>query len=196
MAVTLVTGGARSGKSRHAEHLAGAAERLPSAAEPLAGVTAAVTYLATGLPDDGSDAEWSARLSAHRSRRPPSWRSVETLDLEAAVDAAQGPVLVDCLGTWLTGLVDRAALWDDLGAAADLVACRRASLCASLRRASVDIVVVTNEVGLCLVPQTPSGRFFQDQLGLLNAAVSAVADHVHLVLAGRVIDLSAAPVVP
>lgn len=182
MAVTLVTGGVRSGKSRHAEHLLGAA--------------GAVTYLATGRPDDGSDPEWSARLAAHRSRRPRSWYSVETLDLDAALDAAKGPVLVDCLGTWLTGLVDRAGSWEDLGAAADLVACRRASLCATLRRARVDVVVVTNEVGLCLVPQTPTGRFFQDQLGLLNTAVSAVAGHVHLVLAGRVIDLSGAPVVP
>ena len=181
MTVTLVTGGARSGKSRHAEQLVGA--------------TPSVTYVATGQPDDGSDQEWSTRVAQHRARRPATWSSVETLDLVGVLATGSQPVIIDCLGTWLTGLVDRAGAWDELDRAGAGVGEQTGALCRALPAARVDVVLVTNEVGMALVPQTPSGRFFQDQLGTLNAAVAAVADHVHLVVAGRVLDLSNAPVV-
>jgi len=182
MAVTLVTGGARSGKSRHAEQL-------------VHGATS-VTYLATGRPADPADPEWSARVARHRARRPQTWRTVEGLDLVAALQEAPEAVLIDCLGTWLTGLVDRTQLWSDLERAGALVRDHTAVLCAALTVRTGDVVLVTNEVGMALVPQSSSGRFFQDELGTLNAAVAAAADHVHLVVAGRVLDLSAAPVVP
>ena len=188
MAVTLVIGGARSGKSRHAEQLV--------AATPL------VTYVATGQPGDGSDPEWSARVAQHRTRRPATWSSVETLDLVEVIEGIEGiegsgvAIVVDCLGTWLTGLVDRAGAWDELDRAGAVVGEQTGALCRALHAAGADVVLVTNEVGMALVPQTPSGRFFQDQLGTLNACVAAVADHVHLVVAGRVLDLSNAPVVP
>ena len=90
----LVTGGVRSGKSRHAESL-------------LDGVAA--TYVAPG--PTGDDADWQARVAAHRARRPASWATLETHDLAASL-AARGPVLVDCLGTWLRGVLDEQGLWD------------------------------------------------------------------------------------
>lgn len=178
---TLVTGPVRSGKSRHAEDLLWDS---PS-----------VTYVATGRRADPSDPEWSRRVVSHRVRRPESWSTVETVDVAGVVDAATGPVLVDCLGTWLTALVDETG-WDDLVAAATTVRDAGARLIESLCAATVPVVVVTNEVGWSLVATTASGRFFQDELGRLNAAVAAVAARVHLVVAGRVLDLSSAPVVP
>ena len=181
MVTTLVIGGTRSGKSRHAEAL------VASASE--------VTYVATGRPDDGTDPEWAVRLAAHRERRSRSWHVVETLDLVGVLDAPTGAVVVDCLGTWLAGLVDVAGAWEDLETAAALVRGAGDALSDALRRARVDVVVVTNEVGLAPVPLTASGRFFQDELGRLNAAVAAACDRVHLVVAGRVLDLSDAPVV-
>ena len=83
----------------------------------------------------------------------------------------ESPVLVDCLGTWLTGVVDEAG-WDDLDAARAIVRDRAAGLVESLCAATVPVVVVTNEVGWSLVPTTASGRFFQDELGRLNALVA------------------------
>ncbi|MEO6997027.1 MAG: bifunctional adenosylcobinamide kinase/adenosylcobinamide-phosphate guanylyltransferase [Terracoccus sp.] len=180
MNVTLVTGPVRSGKSRHAENL------LRSHAE--------VTYVATGRPADAVDAEWAERLRRHRTRRADGWLTLETHDVEAAITGAANPVLVDCLGTWLTAVVDEAG-WGDLVAAERVLTTRGASLTAALLDSRVPVVVVSNEVGWSLVPTTASGRFFQDQLGRLNAAVSAVAQQVHLVVAGRVLDLSASALV-
>lgn len=178
---TLVTGPVRSGKSRHAEDLVADHDD--------------VTYVATGRRADASDPEWSRRVEDHRTRRPATWRTVETTDVVRVLDAATGPVLVDCLGTWLTALVD-AAGWDDLAAAADAVRREGDRLVESLCTATVPVVIVTNEVGWSLVATTASGRLFQDELGRLNALVAAVAARVHLVVAGRVVDLSDAPVVP
>ncbi|MDN5761325.1 MAG: bifunctional adenosylcobinamide kinase/adenosylcobinamide-phosphate guanylyltransferase, partial [Microlunatus sp.] len=94
----LVTGGVRSGKSAYAERL-------------LAGC-ANVTYLATGpVPDPDQDPEWAARIAAHRRRRPDGWRTVETVDPAQALRAADGPVLLDCLGTWLTACLDDLEAW-------------------------------------------------------------------------------------
>ena len=178
---TLVTGPVRSGKSRHAEHLL---EHDPS-----------VTYVATGRRADLADVEWTRRVEGHRVRRPMSWRTVETSDIVGVIGSARGPVLVDCLGTWLTALVDETG-WHDLDAAADRVGQETRRLVETLRVTRLPIVIVTNEVGWSLVPTTASGRFFQDELGRLNAAVAAVAWRVHLVVAGRVLDLSDAAVVP
>lgn len=174
MSVTLVTGGVRSGKSRYAEAL-------------LAG-DAHVTYVATGARGT-LDPEWAARVAAHRARRPTSWTTVETLEVAGVLEASGGPVLVDCLGTWLTGVVDRADLWEDLAGARTLVREAGAALADALGRTARHTVVVTNEVGLSLVPDVPSGRFFQDELGRLNAAVAAVAGRVVLMVAGRALQL-------
>ncbi|MDN5796606.1 MAG: bifunctional adenosylcobinamide kinase/adenosylcobinamide-phosphate guanylyltransferase [Intrasporangium sp.] len=180
MTVTLVTGPVRSGKSRHAEDLLSAHRE--------------VTYLATG-PRPAGDPAWAARVEQHRRRRPAGWTTIESLDVAAAVRRARLPLLVDCLGTWLTGLVDKTG-WGDLLAAAAAVGAAREDLTAALAEAMVPVVLVTNEVGWGVVPPTDSGRFFQDELGRVNAAVSAQSVAVHLVVAGRVLDLSGAPLVP
>jgi adenosylcobinamide kinase/adenosylcobinamide-phosphate guanylyltransferase len=171
----------RSGKSRHAEQLL--------AHEP------AVTYVATGRRADLADAEWTRRVEGHRVRRPMSWTTVETSDVVGVIRSAEGPVLVDCLGTWITALVDESG-WDDLDVASELVGRQRQALVETLCATRVPVVLVTNEVGWSLVATTASGRFFHDELGRLNAAVAAAAAHVHLVVAGRVLDLSDAAVVP
>jgi adenosylcobinamide kinase/adenosylcobinamide-phosphate guanylyltransferase len=166
----LVTGGVRSGKSAHAESLL--ADR-PT-----------VRYVAPGPTHD--DADWAARISAHQARRPASWTTVETHDLAAAL-ATDGPVLVDCLGTWLTAVVDDAGLWQaPPGVVLDLVEERVA---AALGVLGDDAVLVTNEVGLGVVPEHRSGRLFRDLLGTVNQRFAAVCDEVHLVVAGRVLRL-------
>ena len=181
MSTTLVLGGVRSGKSRHAESLL--ADRP------------AVTYVATGAPVSDADQDWADRVAEHRARRAPGWTTVETLDLAGTISAATTPVLVDCLGVWLTRLVDEADGWDHPELATRALDEARETLLEAWAATTVDLVVVTNEVGLGVLPATASGRFFRDELGRLNAAVSAVSDRVHLVVAGRVLDLSGAPVV-
>ncbi|AKH81993.1 adenosylcobinamide kinase [Streptomyces sp. CNQ-509] len=164
---TLVLGGARSGKSVEAER------RL--AAFP------AVEYAATGGTRDG-DAEWAARVAVHRERRPASWRTTETCDLVPLL-AADGapPLLIDCLSLWLTDAMDRAGAWQggDVRPRAD-------ELVAAVRATRRTVVAVSNEVGSGVVPATPAGRLFRDELGRLNAGVAAECEQVLLVVAGQV----------
>ena len=171
----LVTGGVRSGKSGHAEAL-------------LSGV-ADVTYVAPGRPADGSDPEWDARVAQHRAGRDADWTTVETSALDEALRAATGPVLIDCLGTWLTAVLDDEMLWDAMPETASAtVGARLDALCEALA-ATARVVVVTNEVGLGVVPSHRSGRMFRDLLGTVNQRVAATCDEVHLVIAGRVLKL-------
>jgi adenosylcobinamide kinase / adenosylcobinamide-phosphate guanylyltransferase len=178
---TLVLGGARSGKSRYAEQLLRDRE--------------GVVYVAPGPVPDTDDLEWADRVAAHRARRPGGWRTVETDDLAGVLRAATGPVLIDCLATWLTSVVDAVGAWDDRERASATLAARTRELLDAWSRATVDVVAVTNEVGMAVVPATASGRLFRDELGRLNAAVSAASDRLVLVVAGRVLDLSGCPVV-
>lgn len=171
----LVTGGVRSGKSKHAEAL------LDGAAD--------VVYVAPGRVADGTDPDWDARVAAHRARRPSHWATIETLDLAPALSSATGHVLVDCLGTWVTGLLDREQLWG--APAADVHAAiggHLEAVCAALEGVP-DAVVVTNEVGLGVVPSHRSGVLFRDVLGSVNQRVAQLCDEVHLVIAGRVLVL-------
>jgi adenosylcobinamide kinase / adenosylcobinamide-phosphate guanylyltransferase len=181
MSVTLVLGGARSGKSRYAESLL---RSHPT-----------VTYVAPGLVPDGSDPEWAQRISLHRARRPPQWTTLESADLVSAIQEAEHPVLIDCLSTWITRLIDDIDAWNDSGAAMAHLQAETTRLLDALGSATVEVVLVSSEVGSSIVPETPSGRMFRDDLGRLNAAVSAASDHVALVVAGRVLDLSGCPVV-
>ena len=181
MTTTLVLGGARSGKSRYAEQLL---RDRPG-----------VLYVAPGPVADGSDPEWADRVAAHRSRRPASWQTLETGDLAGALRTATRPVLIDCLATWLARSVDEAGAWEDRDRAGAHLGALTRELVTAWRAATVDVVAVTNEVGMAVVPATASGRLFRDELGRLNAAVSAVSDRVALVVAGRVLDLSGCPVV-
>ena len=166
----LVTGGSRSGKSAHAESLLGA--------------ESVVRYVAPGPLVD--DADWRARVAAHRLRRPSSWETHESADLAAAL-ATDVPVLVDCLGTWVTRLVDDAGLWEapieEVTGPVEQAA--REAVAAMGER----VVVVTSEVGLGVVPAHRTGRVFRDLLGTVNQLFGAAVDEVHLVVAGRVLRL-------
>ncbi len=159
---TLVLGGARSGKSELAEALAA------SAPPP-------VTYVATGW---ASDDDMGERIARHRARRPAGWVTVElgaTADLPSVLAGLEGSVLVDALGTWV--------------AAAPGFAVDVAGLCDALVGREGRTVVVSDEVGLGVHPETELGRRFRDALGELNRAVSGVAGEVLVVVAGRVVPL-------
>ena len=162
LATTLVLGGARSGKSSEAERLV-----LESGLAP--------AYIATATAGDGEMAE---RIALHRARRGPAWTTrEEPLDLLGALEAEAGPgqaVLVDCLTLWLSNL---------LFAERDLAA-ETAALAAALPTLAGPVVLVSNEVGLGLVPETPLGRRFRDAQGRLNQAVAAAVPRVLFVAAG------------
>jgi adenosylcobinamide kinase/adenosylcobinamide-phosphate guanylyltransferase len=172
----LVTGGVRSGKSRHAERLVGQGPAV---------------YVAPGpTVEEEPDPDWAARIVAHRARRPAAWSTVETWDLAGVIAAADRPVLIDCLGTWLTAVLDRTEAWelprDELDALVDI---HLGGLDAAIASCPHDLVVVTNEVGLGVVPAHRSGRVFRDLLGEVNQRFGTLCDEVHLVVAGRVLML-------
>ena len=171
----LVLGGARSGKSERAE--------LRLAGEP------EVTYVATGK-HGADDPDWAARVAAHRARRPAWWRTAETTDLAGLLAAARGPLLIDGIGTWLAAVLDDCGGWDP-GAGRDKLAGRVAELIGAWRQASAHVVAVSDETGLGVVPATPAGRLFRDELGRLNQALAAESEEAELVVAGQVLRLGA-----
>lgn len=172
----LVTGGVRSGKSRHAEELLASAPR--------------VAYVAPGPVPSAEDADWAARVAAHRAARPAHWRTHETRDVAGVLADAGGAVLVDCLGTWLTGVIDERELWEaPAPVVAEAVGVLLDEVVAGLAASRADVVLVTNEVGLGVVPAHRSGRLFRDLLGTVNQRVAAACEEVHLVIAGRVLRL-------
>ncbi len=159
--ITLVLGGARSGKSEVGEQIAAS---LP---QP-------VTYVATAVP--GTDADFAARIAAHQDRRPSSWQTVEAgAHLVDALATTRGTVLVDSLGTWVSATPD----FDVDGP----------GLCRTLRSRPGSTVVVSEEVGLGVHPSTAVGGRFRDVMGSVNRSVSAAADEVLLVVAGRCVRL-------
>lgn len=162
--LTLVLGGARSGKSSKAETL------LMQAPPPW-------TYLATA---EALDEEMRERIAHHRSRRDARWLTRDApLDLAGALTALSGPVLIDCLTLWLTNVM---LAGRDVDAESD-------QLLAAVARAGGPIVAVSNEVGLGLVPETPLGRAFRDAQGRLNQKIAAAADRVLFMAAGLPLSL-------
>lgn len=145
--------------------------------------------MATARRDPG-DAEWSARIAAHVARRPASWRTVEPADPGAVAGLlrkAPGggpPVLVDDLAAWLTAVGDDTGLWHAEPGASDATAAECDRLADAVAACGADLVLVSAEVGLGVVPQTRSGRLFRDHLGALNAAVAAHCTDVSLLVAG------------
>jgi adenosylcobinamide kinase/adenosylcobinamide-phosphate guanylyltransferase len=165
--VSLVLGGARSGKSTHAERLAtGSLHGAPP--QP-------AVYIATA---QAGDVEMATRIMAHRARRGVGWTTIEEplrLGEALATAAAHGrPVLVDCLTLWLSNLMQAGA---DLDEEAD-------ELVRALEGYAVPVVFVSNEVGLGIVPDTPLGRAFRDAQGRLNMRMAERADRVVLMAAG------------
>lgn len=160
----LITGGCRSGKSRHALSLA---ESLGPRR----------IYLATAEP---LDEEMSARIARHKQERDPSWTTIEEpLEIAPLLHQPGGVVLVDCLTLWVSNLLAR---HDDLTPHFRL-------LCESLAAAPNPVILVTNEVGLGIVPDNALARRFRDEAGFLSQAVASVCDRVVLTVAGLPLTL-------
>jgi adenosylcobinamide kinase/adenosylcobinamide-phosphate guanylyltransferase len=171
---TLVLGGIRSGKSRWAEEAI--ATSLPPG-QP-------VRYLASGLAGQ-ADAAWAHRVAQHRNRRPAHWSTVETDDIATQLrQSPDTPTLVDDLGGWLTGTLDRNNAWDN-----GSVAVAIDDMLAAVSAFGSTLVLVSPEVGLTVVPATASGRRFADELGSLNERLAALCDRVVLVVAGQGVQI-------
>lgn len=156
--ITLVLGGARSGKSAYAEKLV----------EDIGGGT----YLATSRV---WDAEMTERVRLHQQRRNHLWTTVEEpLAIQKIIAGAKAPMLVDCLTLWLSNQMEMEADIEQ----------ESQSLCRALQESEQDIVLVSNEVGLGIVPENALARKFRDHAGRLNQTVAQTADRVVFVAAG------------
>jgi len=167
MTLTLLLGGARSGKSTLAKRRAEALG-LP------------VVFVATA---EARDAEMSDRIARHRAERPATWSTLEVpCDLDEAIDRvpAEAAVIVDCLTLWVANLMERGD--DAIETAADAAA-RRAA------RRSAPVIAVSNEVGMGIVPDHTLGRAYRDRLGRVNAIWARRAQETLLVVAGRTLTL-------
>ena len=164
--LTLVLGGARSGKSRFAEGLAG------QKSQP--------TYIATA---ENTDPEMNERIARHRDQRGARWRTIEApLDLVGALRQADGPrsfTLIECLTVWINNLMYHGK---DVSAEVE-------HLCASLAGAKGHVVIVSNEVGLGIVPDNALARHFRDEAGRANQAIAAVSDEAVFIAAGLPVTL-------
>jgi adenosylcobinamide kinase / adenosylcobinamide-phosphate guanylyltransferase len=170
MPLVFLVGGARSGKSRLAQLVA-----LETGAP--------VTFIATG---EARDAEMRERIDRHRRERPAGWRTIEEpVDLSRALGSAPGGdcVIVDCLTLWVANLLGAGA------AAGDVIASSAACARTAAERGSAT-VVVSNEVGLGIVPANEAARAYRDALGSVNAAFAAAAQRAALVVAGRAVELT------
>ena len=164
--VTLVLGGVRSGKSRHAQELARRASR--------------VTFIATAEHRD--DQEMLRKIELHRAERPGHWATIEEpLDLAGAIQSAAGDcdlLLIDCLTLFAANILEAD------GEDAERLESRIDTFCAALKSVPCSIVLVSNEVGSGVVPAYPLGRRFRDLVGEINQRVAALADNVLLMVAG------------
>ena len=167
--ITLVLGGARSGKSRFAEEL------IERTGEP-------GLYLATAEP---RDEEMRARIAAHRAQRGAHWTTTEEpLELVNVLLAEETrPVLIDCLTLWLSNL---------MGAKRD-IGFETARLFAVLSKAKMPVVMVANEVGLGIVPDNAMARDFRDRAGRLNQSIAKQAQRVVFMTAGLPMTLKEMP---
>jgi adenosylcobinamide kinase/adenosylcobinamide-phosphate guanylyltransferase len=168
MKIVLLIGGTRSGKSRLALEMAEAMEG------PLC-------YIATA---EARDEEMKQRIEAHRRQRSWRWKTIEEpLDLKGAIKRAAEEgfrvALVDCLTLWLSNLLERygtEGVWAQIDKTMDFFK--------DLNNRDMVLIIVTNEVGLGVVPENALARAFRDMAGSLNQALARLADEVHFVVAG------------
>ncbi|KAF0206732.1 MAG: adenosyl cobinamide kinase/adenosyl cobinamide phosphate [Actinobacteria bacterium] len=179
MALVVITGGARSGKSAVAARLA--CEKGSPIVVAVAGV------------GDGDD-EMAARIERHRADRPDDWTTLEVAGIPVSDWLPRVPdgacLVVDCLGTVMSGLLYPSEGTVPTEAGAEILA---HALVDALTARAGDTIIVTNEVGMGVVPVSESGRLFRDVLGRANARLVDVSDRAFLVVAGRCFDLSAMP---
>lgn len=172
MGVTVLLGGARSGKSTLAVRM-GVRSNGP------------VTFIATA---EAGDDDMSARIRKHREERPTTWVTVEAPhDLSDAVSGANTNafVVIDCLTLWVANRMLA-------GRSCAHVECEAEKIAASAARHASDVVIISNEVGMGVVPPTALGRDYRDALGRVNAIVASRADAAYLVVAGRLLSLKQA----
>ncbi len=174
MGLTVLLGGARSGKSELSSRLASASERP-------------VVVLATA---EARDDEMSERIRRHRSARPPDWATLEApLDVAGALHDLdpEAFLVLDCLSLWVSNAIE-AGLGDDG------IVDEAREIATVLGKRDAPAVVVTNEVGLGIVPLNALARRYRDTLGRVNATFASEADRTYLVVAGRVLSLEDVPV--
>lgn len=186
MAVTLVTGPVRSGKSRYVMALAKASARR-------------VRYVATAVREPG-DGEWDTRLQRHMSDRPPEWESIESaaLGAEALLDlfrnaAPDECIIVDALGTWLAARIATSidAMEENFAAFEAQMDAEAHHLASAMLDSRAQVVIVAEEVGWDIVPVAASARLFRDVLGRMKQRIAAEAAGVYLVVCGYALDLKA-----
>jgi len=173
----LLLGGARSGKSKKATEIAEEYDE--------------VVYLATGVP---TDEEMENRIARHKEDRPPDWRTVEEpvevgnvlSGLES--DSFSGAVILDCLGFWLSNTM-REVEPDNTAELEDFVQLKVTEELGRASEAGFELIVVSNEVGMGVIPESPAGRRFRDALGRANQVVGSMATRVYLMVAGFQLQL-------
>ncbi|MFB6290203.1 MAG: bifunctional adenosylcobinamide kinase/adenosylcobinamide-phosphate guanylyltransferase [Candidatus Bipolaricaulia bacterium] len=173
----LILGGARSGKS--------------SKAMEIAREHGEVVYLATGVP---TDEEMESRIARHKQDRPDDWRTIEEpvevgeVLSELESDSFSGAVILDCLGFWLSNTMREVNL-EGPGELEDFVQLKVTEELGLARKAQFELIVVSNEVGMGVIPDSPAGRRFRDALGRANQVLGDIADNVYLMVAGFPLQL-------
>lgn len=182
MTSTLVLGGTRSGKSRHAEFLLRDYDQ--------------VTFVATrSRPLHEDDPDLTARIQRHRVRRPKTWTTVETRDLTRALLGSRHHVLVDSVADWLWGQLEENSLWGQPNQAMERIDGLLDELTVAIRALPYDTVIVTQEPTWTPDSGDARQRLLNELLAHANQRLSATCQRVHVVIVGRVMDLSDAPLV-
>lgn len=178
MSTTLVLGGIRTGETRQATRL-------------LSDHPAVTVIRAGGSVDDGS----SARIHGPREAfdLPQGWTVAESPDVTRTILRSRTPVLVDCLGSWVLGLLDGADAWGDRAVAIEVAESAAYELAALWSDAPFDCVAVSHEVAMAPLAGDEQTAIYQEALGRVNTIVGSASNTVQLLIAGRVLDLSAAP---
>lgn len=179
-----ITGGARSGKSSFAEKIAENSGKR-------------VTYIATA---EALDEEMAARISEHRKRRPRSWSTIEepyrvTSVLEE-VGQNEGVVLIDCLTLLISNLLFSPSAKEGSQPSEQDVLSEINNLARSARASRADVVIVSNEVGLGVVPEYPQARLYRDLTGWANQTMAEEADHAYFLISGMALDIKALHINP
>lgn len=182
MSLVLITGGARSGKSEYAENLA----KVKGGNN--------VTYIATSI---ALDEEMKDRIKKHKERRPILWETIETYKnlYTQIIKTTNEVVLIDCLTVMITNILMEVDLtWEtassnDINQIEQIISIEVEKIINAARESSKYIIVVTNEVGMGLVPEYKLGRIFRDIAGRMNKKVASCSDEVYLMVSGLPLKL-------